>query len=140
MAIFSKKDQNEETSEVTTQDTPVVDGGGQPEAEAKVPEMINVGHSGIGNKGLVVPRISEKAGLIGPLKKYLFTVLGPVNKVEVRKAVEQMYGVKVDKVNMVSIKGKKRRYGRVVGQRSGFKKAVVTLTKDSKEINIVEPS
>lgn len=135
MAIFSKKDNTDDTTgQVTDQvvlDTP---------SETQAPTMLDVVHSELSNKGLIVPRISEKAGSIEKLNKYIFTVYGKLNKIEVRKAVEKMYGVKIDTVNMVQVAGKSRRFGRVLGQRSGFKKAVVTLKKDSKKINLVEPT
>lgn len=136
MAIFSKKETNE-NEEAVTADIPVTT---ETESETAEPVMLDVAHSGIGNRGLIIPRISEKAGALAQFKKYVFTVLGGVNKSEVRKAVEKMYGVKVANVNMVTNQGKSRRYGRIMGKRSGFKKAIVTLTSDSKEINIVEPS
>lgn len=137
MAIFSKKENTEDgmTVPVNTETAPVSD---QPEAPA--PVMLDVANSGIGNKGLIVPRVSEKAGFVDRFNQYIFTVYGKLNKVEVRRAVEKMYGVKVSSVNMVIVAGKTRRFGRVLGQKSGFKKAIVTLTKDSKKINIVEPS
>lgn len=134
MALFSKKENTDDEIKVETtapSDEPT---------EAAAPQMLDVAHSGIGNKGLIVPRVSEKAGFVDRFNQYIFTVYGKLNKVEVRRAVEKMYGVKVASVNMVTVAGKSRRFGRVLGQRSGFKKAVVTLTKDSKKINIVEPS
>lgn len=134
MALFSKKENTDE--EVTVEETPVVD----QTTEAAAPVMLDVPHSGIGNKGLIVPRVSEKAGFVDRFNQYIFTVYGKINKVEVRRAVEKMYGVKVANVNMINVAGKSRRFGRVLGQRSGYKKAVVTLTKDSKKINIVEPT
>lgn len=134
MALFSKKENTDE--DVTVEETPVAD---QP-TEAAAPVMLDVPHSGIGNKGLIVPRVSEKAGFVDRFNQYIFTVYGKLNKIEVRRAVEKMYGVKVANVNMVNVAGKSRRFGRVLGQRSGYKKAVVTLTKDSKKINIVEPT
>lgn len=135
MALFSKKENTED--EIKLSETPVSD---QPTTEAAAPVMLDVTHSGLGNKGLIVPRVSEKAGFVDRFNQYIFTVYGKLNKVEVRRAVEKMYGVKVANVNMVIVPGKARRFGRVLGQRSGFKKAIVTLTKDSKKINIVEPT
>lgn len=138
MALFSKKENTEDgmTVPVTTEQTPDTD----KTTEAAAPVMLDVPHSGLGNKGLIVPRVSEKAGFVDRFNQYIFTVYGKINKVEVRRAVEKMYGVKVANVNMVTVAGKTRRFGRVLGQKSGFKKAIVTLTKDSKKINIVEPS
>jgi large subunit ribosomal protein L23 len=134
MAIFSKKENTDQAADQVTDqvvsDTP----------EAQAPAMIDVVNSELSNKGLIVPRISEKAGRMDALNKYMFTVYGKLNKIEVRKAVEKMYGVKIDTVNMVQVGSKERRFGRVMGKRSGFKKAIVTLKKDSKKINLVEPS
>ncbi|HMR55077.1 MAG TPA: 50S ribosomal protein L23 [Candidatus Doudnabacteria bacterium] len=135
MALFSKKENTEDEIKVET--TTASD---EPKKEAEAPAMLDVPHSGLGNKGLIVPRVSEKAGFVDRFNQYIFTVYGKLNKIEVRRAVEKMYGVKVANVNMIQVQGKSRTFGRKVGQRSGFKKAMVTLTKDSKKINIVEPS
>ncbi len=97
----------------------------------------------IGKKGsttIVVPRLSEKSGAANKLNKYIFTVFGKMNKVELRKAVEKNYGVKIASVNMIVVAGKTRRFGRRMGKTAGFKKAIVTLTPDSKKIDLVEPS
>jgi large subunit ribosomal protein L23 len=135
MALFSKKENSEDEIKVET-----ATASDEPKKEAEAPVMLDVSHSGLGNKGLIVPRISEKAGFVDRFNQYIFTVYGKLNKIEVRRAVEKMYGVKVAHVNMIQVRGKSRTFGRKVGQRSGFKKAMVTLTKDSKKINIVEPT
>ena len=59
-------------------------------------------------------------------------------KVEIKKAVEEIFGVKVAKVNTIKLPGKWKRMGVHVGKRSDIKKAVVTLTADSKKIEIFE--
>lgn len=133
MAIFSKKENTDE--EVKVEDTPVTD---TPAPEA--PKMIDVAHSGINSKGLLVPRISEKAGFIARFNQYVFTVYGKLNKIEVKKAIEKMYGVKIANINMVNVQGKNRRFRAQRGKTSGYKKAMITLTPDSKKIDIVEPS
>jgi large subunit ribosomal protein L23 len=68
------------------------------------------------------------------------TVYGSSNKIEVRKAVEKQYGVKVADMNMITMAGKTRGTGRRRGITQAYKKAIVTLTKDSKKIDLVEPS
>ena len=83
-------------------------------------------------KVLVQPRVSEKSGHLASLNKYVFKVLPTTNKVEVKKAVEAAYKVKVTGVNMVINKGKTRNFGRTVGRTSSFKKAIVTLKKGDK--------
>lgn len=72
------------------------------------------------------------------IKKYTFIVPVTVNKIEVKKAVEEVFGVKVSKVNTMNYTGKLKRMGRYEGRRASFKKAVVTLTADSKTIEFFE--
>ena len=71
-------------------------------------------------------------------RKYTFKVAKFANKIEIKKAVEQLFGVKVEKVNTISVKGKKKRMGRNEGYTSDWKKAVVTLTADSKTIEFFD--
>jgi len=82
------------------------------------------------------PHITEKATLLTDQNKYIFKVSPKANKVEVRKIIEALYGVKVEKVNLIHIAPKKRRLGRTEGWRhglkKGFKKAIVTLAKGEK--------
>ncbi|ALP02041.1 50S ribosomal protein L23 [Clostridioides difficile] len=60
------------------------------------------------------------------------------NKTEIKKAVEKVFGVSVDKVNTLNYDGKVKRMGRTQGRTSSFKKAVVKLTADSKEIEFFQ--
>ncbi len=71
-------------------------------------------------------------------RKYTFRVANFANKIEIKKAVEQLFGVKVEKVNTISVKGKKKRMGRHEGYTSDWKKAIVTLTADSKTIEFFD--
>ena len=72
-------------------------------------------------------------------KKYVFMVDINSNKTEIKAAVEEVFGVKVAKVNTVRMQGKVKRTGAYpAGRRSAYKKAVVTLTADSKTIEIFE--
>lgn len=59
-------------------------------------------------------------------------------KTQIKAAVEQIFGVKVEKVNTSNYDGKVKRMGRNEGRRSAFKKAIVTLTDDSKAIEFFE--
>ena len=76
---------------------------------------------------LVKPRISEKSAKSSQSGKYIFEVAIKSNKVEIRKAVEQTYQVKVVRVNIIRTEGKKRTYGGTSGKMSNFKKAIITL-------------
>ncbi|MFA5523690.1 MAG: 50S ribosomal protein L23 [Tissierellales bacterium] len=70
--------------------------------------------------------------------KYTFVVDKKSNKTEIKNAVEKVFGVKVEKVNTMLIEGKVKRQGAHEGKRPDWKKAVVTLTKDSKGIEFFE--
>ena len=72
-------------------------------------------------------------------KKYVFEVDINANKTEIKAAVEEVFGVKVSKVNTVRMQGKVKRTGAYpAGRRAAYKKAVVTLTADSKTIELFE--
>ena len=72
-------------------------------------------------------------------KKYTFEVAKDANKIEIAKAVEEIFGVKVAKVNTLNMYGKEKRTGRYpAGRRPSWKKAMVTLTADSKTIEFFE--
>lgn len=81
---------------------------------------------------LVQPRISEKAGHLASINKYIFNVRRGANKVEVKKAIERAYKVSVVKVNVINTEGKIKNSGRFSGKTSDFKKAIVTLKKGDK--------
>ena len=84
---------------------------------------------------VIKPIISEKS--IGGLQenKYTFKVAKDANKIEIAKAVETLFkGVKVAKVNTISVRGRLKRMGRTAGYTSDRKKAVVTLAEGSKPI------
>lgn len=70
-------------------------------------------------------------------KKYTFDVEIHANKSEIKRAVESIFDVKVVKVNTITVKGKPKRYGKYTGFTSKRKKAVVTLTPDSKELDFL---
>lgn len=84
------------------------------------------------------PVITEETMMASALKKYSFIVAKDANKIEIAKAVEQLFGVKVAKVNTINVKGHLRRYGRFEGYLPSKKKAVVTLTEDSKTIEFFD--
>lgn len=76
---------------------------------------------------LIRPIITEKTTLLMQENKYTFQVPLTANKVEIRKAVESIFNVKVEKVATIRVLGKTKRMGRTVGKRSDYKKAIVTL-------------
>lgn len=87
---------------------------------------------------IIKPIITEETMDLASDKKYVFQVAKEANKTEVRQAVEKIFGVNVAKVNVMNVNGKTKRMGRYVGKTADYKKAVVTLTADSKEIEIFQ--
>ena len=84
---------------------------------------------------IIAPVITEKSMSGIADKKYTFKVAKDANKIEIAKAVEAVFpGTKVAKVNTMNVRGHKRRHGYNVGYTPSWKKAIVTLTEDSKEI------
>ena len=88
----------------------------------------------LANEIVIAPVITEKSMYGIPNKVYTFKVAKGSNKVEIAQAVESLFGVKVVKVNTISVKGRFKRMGRNEGYRPDWKKAIVTLSEDSKEI------
>jgi len=85
------------------------------------------------------PVITERSTDVMEQSKYTFIVDKNANKIEIKRAVEDIFGVKVKAVNTMNIKGKRRRLGRFPqGKRPDYKKAIVTLREDSKPIEIFE--
>lgn len=84
------------------------------------------------------PILSEKAYDGFADKKYVFEVAIEANRTEIKKAVEEVFGVKVDKVNTLRTLGKIKRQGKTSGRTREVKKAYVTLKKDSKDIEFFE--
>lgn len=87
---------------------------------------------------ILAPVITEKSMQATMLRKYTFKVAKDAEKIEIAKATEEIFGVKVQKVNTVSVRGRKRRQGLYVGYTPDWKKAIVTLTPDSKGIEFFE--
>jgi len=83
-------------------------------------------------KILKEPHISEKATVLADRNKYIFKVYPQANKIEAKKAIENLYGVRVKDVNIINVHRKKRILRGIEGFKSGYKKAIVTLEKGEK--------
>ena len=83
---------------------------------------------------IIKPIITEDSMARLAEKKYTFEVADGASKVEIKKAVEEIFKVKVEKINTISMKAKNKRVGYHFGKTSEWKKAIVTLTASSKEI------
>ncbi len=81
---------------------------------------------------LIAPHVSEKGALLADEQnQHVFKVLSTATKSEVKQAVEGMFKVKVDKVRILNVKGKSKRFGGRIGTRSDLRKAYVTLMADN---------
>lgn len=93
--------------------------------------------SSIADKVLLRPLVTEKAAIAGAHNQYGFIVAKNATKTGIKKAVEGIYGIKPLAVNVINVSGKEVRFGRSLGRRSDYKKALVTLPQ-GKTINIHE--
>lgn len=87
---------------------------------------------------ILKPVLTEKSYADIAVKKYYFIVAKGSNKTEIKRAVEELFGVKVDSVNTCNYSGKLRRMGKHEGMTPSYKKAIVQLKKDSKPIAFFE--
>ena len=88
---------------------------------------------------IIRPIISERSMAAVADKKYVFEVATAAGKIEIKKAVEEVFGVKVAKVNTMIVPGKAKRMGAGrPGRTKDWKKAIVQLTEDSKTIELFE--
>jgi large subunit ribosomal protein L23 len=84
------------------------------------------------------PIVTEASMNLMADKKYTFVVDKRSNKTEIKNAIELVFGVKVEKVNTMNMRGKKKRMGAHIGKKADWKKAIILLTEDSKAIEFFE--
>jgi len=111
--------------------------GSAPNVKAGGGEKAGAKKSNIAYRVLVKPLVTEKATVSGAQNKYTFEVAKESNKVEVAKAIKEVYGITPTQVNIVKIQGKRVNFGRRAGRRKDLKKAIITLPK-GKSINVYE--
>lgn len=87
---------------------------------------------------ILKPVITERSMDDAANKRYTFKVATDANKTQVKHAVEEIFGVDVEQVNIMNVKGKLKRVGKNVGMTAASKKAIVTLTEKSKEIEFFQ--
>ena len=86
----------------------------------------------LANRVLEFTHVSEKATDLAGKSQYVFRVFPRANKTEIKKAIEELYGVNVVSVNIVKVHKKRRRLGRILGWRKEYKKAIVKIKKGEK--------
>ncbi|MBU0546041.1 50S ribosomal protein L23 [Patescibacteria group bacterium] len=115
---LKKKDEKKETKAVKTKTAP------KEEEKQRAVKTTEIAY-----RILLRPLVTEKSAIAQSLNKYSFVVAKYANKNQVKQAVQELYGVKPLFVNMANIDGRRVRFGRSMGRRSDYKKAVVTLPK-----------
>ena len=137
MGLFSKTTNSDDTS-VAEEKNSEVKAVAKKKTE-KVEKTVKTGTTKRGNaySVLIKPLVTEKAGFLGHENKYVFEVAVDTNKIEVAKAIEEVYAIKPVSVNIMNRDGKSVRRGRTMGRRKDWKKAIVELPK-GKTINIYE--
>lgn len=114
MALFKKKQKKEEKTKA-------------PEQEQKGSDSSVAKDSSISYRVLRSPQVSEKSSFGADRGVYTFKVKPDSNKLEIKEAVEKLYNVTVEKVNIVNVSGKARQFANHKGMKSGYKKATITL-------------
>ncbi|MCK5415946.1 50S ribosomal protein L23 [Candidatus Parcubacteria bacterium] len=142
MALFGKKDKNKteekkDVKKVSAKKTVAKKDAKKIEKEPVKAKAKTEKKFGTAYKILIKPLVTEKVAKETELGKYVFEVSVDANKVEVSKAIKEVYGMKAVKVNIVNMEGKRKRLGRSSGRRKDWKKAIVTLEK-GKKINVYE--
>lgn len=132
MALFGKKTK---TQEKPSDEKNVLDMAKEHKAAAPTVLKENTGRA---HHVLKHTHLSEKTNQLASLGRYVFKVDTTANKIEVKKAVEQVYDVHVVSVNMVTVSGKRRRQGRVMGRTQDWKKAIVTLKEGERILGLSE--
>jgi len=141
MALFSRKKdkeknldqkQNQKTAEVEVASKTEDETKKSDKKEVKIEKGAKDKTHGSSYKHLVRPLVTEKTALLGMDNQYVFEVSTKANKIDIQKSIEALYGVKPININMLNVRGKNTRYGRSLGKRKNWKKAIITLKKGDK--------
>ena len=124
MGIFSKDNKKTETKKTVVHDAK--------KSEAKKAVNLESAKGVFVDKNIIRPWVSEKSNLMNEESKYVFKVSRKTSKNAVKDAIQSLYGLNVQKVNIVNIAGKPKRSKAGIVHRSSYKKAIVTLEKGAK--------
>lgn len=96
------------------------------------PPKIKEKKAGLAWEILKTPHVTEKSASLAEKNQYVFKVFPKANKIQIKKAVEDLFGVDAVSVKIINVLPKKRRLGKISGYRSGYKKAIVKIKKGQK--------
>lgn len=135
MGIFDRFKQQDEADTSNAQAAAVKPGTASASSEKKASDSkkshkkTSSVFSGGARNVILHPLVTEKAAELTGMSKYVFVVRADANRVEVRNAVRKMYNVNPTSVNIIKMRGKHVRFGRTLGQRKDWKKAIVSFPK-----------
>ena len=124
------KDLIKKKSETTKQEAPEKPRAADKEERRELketPKAKSLG--GIAPRILLAPHVTEKAGNLGAMNQYVFKVASSATKIDVARAVYEVYGIRPVSIHTVNMPRKLRRRGQAIGFKSGMRKAIVTLPK-----------
>jgi len=104
--------------------------------EPKAPKLKTESKFRESYKIIKTPHVTEKATLLSGKNQYIFKVWPRANKIEIKKAIEKIFGVEVRAVKIINVAPKKRRLGKIEGEMSGYKKAIVKI-KEGQKIEVL---
>lgn len=132
MALFGKKNKKSEGEKAEIKKEHKIAGEGV-EKESHMPSTpLPKGGDAQAWQIILRPHVTEKGSLLGEQNKYVFKVANDANKIEIKKAIQSLYKVGVEKVHVLKAKSKFRQLGKHEGRKPGFKKAIVTLKEGSR--------
>ncbi|PIR70244.1 MAG: 50S ribosomal protein L23 [Candidatus Niyogibacteria bacterium CG10_big_fil_rev_8_21_14_0_10_42_19] len=130
---FKKKDKSADRykrKEKTVKEEAIL--GEEEKAEVKKEGIFKIKESAFASKILISPIVTEKSAHLTESSKYVFKVKPTSTKPEIKRAVEEVYGVKVRQVNVIKKPAKKRIFRGRIGRKPGYSKAVVSLAEGNK--------
>jgi large subunit ribosomal protein L23 len=134
LEVFKKRKKKPSSAKAT-------EGKGEKEVKIEKPAVASIPKlkekkAGLSWKILKTPHVTEKASDLAEKNQYLFKVFPQTNKVQIKKAIEDLFGVEVASVKIINVLSKKRRLGKISGFKSGYKKAIVKI-KEGQKIEIM---
>ncbi len=122
--FLHRKQKKEQLSKIGEKSASVVVA---PSTEKKTEHKVKLTDKSLAFKVLVKPLVTEKSAIAEHGNKYSFVVAKSANKNQIKTAIEEIYGVKPLQVNVANIEGRRVRFGRTIGKRNDYKKAIITL-------------
>jgi large subunit ribosomal protein L23 len=133
--VATPKKADEKVEEKVTDKKPKTEKKAKKKASEKKTASVKLGVRG--SELVIKPLITEKSATLASENQYVFVVAKKANRIEIREAIQAMYGVTPISVNIQNVRGKKVRFGRRFGKRKDWKKAIVTLP-EGKTINVYD--